>query len=386
MIYELEPQEFKKVLPLVLDLHYDLAARSVVSGITPGRIWVDDPENIKTSLLWEHSQNSEFHFLGKADNDRFNQSLEKLFKEEIYPEAAKKALKAYIVQYCTDDWKEAIPEMVSHPMNDFRRLYMFRSRDPIPDWKDKVPSGFRIVEVDEELLSSTDYENLSGITDQIGMVWRSTDEFLGYGFGFCAVADNEIASWCLAEYVSPGRSGLGVETIEKYRKKGLATAVSSACLEYCASNKLLTYWICWQDNTASVATAKKLRLPMDTEYPIYYGWFGEFDNALSNASLRFEQEDHRSASAWFEKAFKMAEKGKKSYLYHELKLANRYYYSAAIAAAVLEDKESAARYLHLAFEHGFTDLDKLKKEKRLKILHEDDVWKRIHGRKGMLND
>ncbi|MBD3286502.1 GNAT family N-acetyltransferase [candidate division WOR-3 bacterium] len=371
---ELEPKDFKKLLPLVSELYYDLPALSVISGITPGRIWVDDTNNIRSALLWEHSQNSEFHFMGRADNSDFNRSLEKLFKEQIYPQALKK-FKAFIVQYANDDWKALIPKMVNHPMEDSRMLYIFRPGDPIPD--QDIPSGFQVLQVDEKLLSETRLKNLKGITDQIDQVWRSHEEFLGYGFGFCAVKGTEIASWCLAEYASPGRSGLGVETVSKFRRKGLATAVSAACLDYCAANNLTAYWICWKDNKPSIATANRLELQLDAEYPIYYGWFDELDNALSNASLRYRKEDFQPALDWFEKAFAMADRRKESYLYHELKLAKRYYYAAAVSAAVLEDKDSTTRYLQKAFEHGFDDFAKAKKEERFKIIHRTDVWKRI---------
>ena len=52
MIYELKPEHFSLVRPLYEDLTYNLVVEWVITGNTLGRIWMDDPAQPRTALLW----------------------------------------------------------------------------------------------------------------------------------------------------------------------------------------------------------------------------------------------------------------------------------------------------------------------------------------------
>ena len=53
------------------------------------------------------------------------------------------------------------------------------------------------------------------------------------GFGFCLVnKDNRIISWCISDWVTDEKTEIGVGTDENFRRRGYATLVVNATLNY----------------------------------------------------------------------------------------------------------------------------------------------------------
>ena len=91
------------------------------------------------------------------------------------------------------------------------------------------------------------------------------------GFGFCAMDGETIAGWCTAEYVSEGQCGIGIETIEAYQGRGVATALAGAFVDQCGERGITAHWDSWAANTPSVKVAARVGFTRVEEYAVYLG-------------------------------------------------------------------------------------------------------------------
>jgi RimJ/RimL family protein N-acetyltransferase len=72
--------------------------------------------------------------------------------------------------------------------------------------------------------------------------------------------------WCIAEYVSDGRCGMGIETIPQYQNRGLATLAARAVAAECDARNITAHWDSWKDNHPSVRVAEKLGFELVGDY------------------------------------------------------------------------------------------------------------------------
>jgi GNAT superfamily N-acetyltransferase len=65
--------------------------------------------------------------------------------------------------------------------------------------------------------------------------------------------------------------GLGVETVEEYQRRGIATILAAAALETARARNLRPYWDAWTGNTPSICVAQKVGLTPVSEYTATVG-------------------------------------------------------------------------------------------------------------------
>jgi hypothetical protein len=139
----------------------------------------------------------------------------------------------------------------------------------VPDWRERIPEGFSIKQIDQILLHRTELTHLDQLLGEIHQMWLSVNRFLQQGFGFCALKeDREIACWCTGEYAAGDQIGIGIETIEAYQRNNLATLTASAFAEHCLENNIQAHWDCWVRNIASVRVAEKVGFREVLEYKV----------------------------------------------------------------------------------------------------------------------
>ena len=138
-----------------------------------------------------------------------------------------------------------------------------------------LPEGYKIASIVESMDGLGPLRNFSALLDEVTSMWGSDQAFLTRGFGFCAHDGTTIASWCTAEYVSPGRCGIGIETVQAFHGRGLATAVGAAFLRSCASRSMVAHWDAWTDNAPSIAVAEKLGFSLLATYSVGITTFAE---------------------------------------------------------------------------------------------------------------
>ena len=365
MIHELKPEQFQSVRNLFDDLAYSLVINAVIEGIKPGRVLVDEAENPRTAFLWDWKHR--FYLAGYEHNAAFNNALRKLITDEILPELRTSlGLEGFYLSCSPSTWEGVLFELFEDRslVEDRRRYYLFEGKKA--GRKGPIPSGFTLRRVDAELLKDITLRNLGDLHEEIGSEWASQEVFLRDGFGFCLVGGDEIASWCLSEFNRGDKCEAGVYTVREHRRKGFATLTTTALLEHCAANNVTQVgWHCWESNLGSIAVAEKAGFKKIKDYPVYFGRGDEVDNLAEEGDLRAKKGGSRETLNRDDEAFRAGE------------VEPWVYFNVARAYAALGKREAALKFLEMAVERGWHDVDQMKESEHLASLRASREWRKL---------
>lgn len=273
---ELKKTDFKRVRTLYEPLNYHLGIGAIIDGVIPGRIWADNLESPKTALVWDKRYS--YYFLGDENNDNFNSALDRLFTEEIAPDALNRGFTLFFL-ICPKNWENKIlqKEILEDrsPMRRIKRQYYTFKQLQIGDWKVKIPPGFSMHRVDKKILEQTNLENINELIGEIEDIIGSIEEFISRGFiGFCLVHEaKKLVSWCIA-FFHVSSCEITIQTVEEYRKRGFGTLTTAAFVEYCLSKNISMGWHSNQDNIGSIKLAEKIGFERSNHE---YSWvFGNY--------------------------------------------------------------------------------------------------------------
>jgi RimJ/RimL family protein N-acetyltransferase len=171
-------------------------------------------------------------------------------------------------------WQPALEHVLQKQKIDSLMRQFYRLGEP--SWKasSSLPEQITISRFDEIMVGDTTLVNRDLLLEEIHAESPSLEHFFRQNFGFCARDGHQFVAWCLAEYHSQGRYELGIETIEVYRRQGIATHLADAVIRHAfAQGATEIGWHCWADNTPSVSTALKLGFEKALDYPVCYGQY-----------------------------------------------------------------------------------------------------------------
>lgn len=243
---------------------------SIVEGHTPAQIFVDDPKDISVFLICEGHC---VYFGGKPqDKGKYEEAIN-FFKEKWLSVNKRRKLGIVKINYYSDIWKKELLEGLKEMnCNLYDRSLFKQDLKNIPEVK--ISDSIVVKKIDNELLQNASFGNLNCVIDEVTSMWGSADNFINNGFGYCAIMNGYIISWCTAEYVSENYCGIGIETIEEYERKGVATIISNAFLKECLNLNITPYWDSWKRNISSVRVAEKNNFQKVCDYKV---GFIEFD-------------------------------------------------------------------------------------------------------------
>ena len=212
---------------------------AVAEGEQRGDIYTDDEENPQYALFWHISG---FAYLTGQPKPDDMDAIYALMRNESGSNPRRFLLETKdesIMDYFRD--KNDIEE---HPR------YAFRLKKVLPI--EDIPEGYELREIDEELFSKIE-GNIVPIN-----FWDSEETFLKKGKGFCLTRNGEVATVAFSAALSSRQMDIGIETKEKYRRKGLAVIVAKKMVEYALSIGKEPVWDCDVANTGSRATAERV--------------------------------------------------------------------------------------------------------------------------------
>jgi RimJ/RimL family protein N-acetyltransferase len=290
MIYELESANAEKIFPLFDCLDYNLSIASIIAGSTPGRVFVDHPENPKAGLIFFGHH---LFAAGSTTDRQFWKNLGCLVRESILPEAFGPG-DLLMLHMPSQEWDERaaviLPEL--YPVQRERKV--FECTRLVQPWQELLPSGFTLQVIDQKLLlqglDHTDY-----LLEELCSERPSVEDFLQKSFGFCVLTGRELAGWCLSEYNTGDRCEVGVATVEKYQRRGLGTAATLALVEHALSHGIRRIgWHCWSTNLASVALAQRAGFDLLQDYKVHL--------CVLDLAVQFglHAGDHHKAGDWDE--------------------------------------------------------------------------------------
>lgn len=269
MLKPLKPLDTDKAIELFRSFWCLAAIKSILAGLSPGQVYVDDRQTPKTAVTWFKRR---LFLAGQPENVS---DVRQLLTDIYFSQARADGLsQSVFTLHYTPVWEDSLPVLLAHiPRTPGRRL-CYRLNPVGHHWTPTTPLGFDLRPVDVTLLADTRLTNLDYVTVEMVSERPSVDDFLAKSFGTCVVHGNEIVGWCMSEYNVGQRCELGIETAAPYRRRGLARAIASATIQQAVEHGLTEIgWVCEADNLPSVATAEALGFERMAEFPVVYGNF-----------------------------------------------------------------------------------------------------------------
>lgn len=131
------------------------------------------------------------------------------------------------------------------------------------NFSNPLEDEFTFTEVTQDNIDSLAVFNL----DLENKFWGGKDDFIRSAFGvFIKDRQSNPVSLCYAAAVADQKAEIDVVTNEIHRGKGLARSVFAIFVGHCESNGIIPNWDCFEGNTASLMTAKKLNFLFVKKY------------------------------------------------------------------------------------------------------------------------
>jgi GNAT superfamily N-acetyltransferase len=263
----LEPDDYADVRPLFEGMTYHLAALTVLGGTLPGRIYVDEPVSPRTAIVIPANQHR--LYLGGPPERSLLEDVMDLLAKQSGAESH-----GFVVYYDpSNPWNyplvQVLQEQEQGGFSACRQFY--RLRGPFSPSSEPLPERITIGRIDEAMVGDGSLENRDLLREEILSESPLLEHFFRRNFGFAAQDGHKVVGWCLAEYRYQDRCELGIETIEAYRRQGIAAHLASAVIRQAfAEGATEIGWHCWATNAPSVATALRLGFEKALEYPVCY--------------------------------------------------------------------------------------------------------------------
>ncbi len=264
----LPSNEYSKLTPLLDGLTHHLAVVSIAAGDTHGTVYVDDPAQLGAFLCrYQHR----LYFGGSAEHPDFNRSLAELFERDIYPQTLAGGGSALVAYYDDrENWQVEIERIGETRLSERYQRSYYRRTTPVGASSSALPDGMTIQPIDEALLKRTSLIGYDELVEELQSERVSAADFLEGSFGFCALLDGTIAGMCTSEYNSGTRCEVGINTMEGFRRRGVAKALVGRFVETALARGICEIgWHCWKANLASVATALAAGFEHVRDYPAY---------------------------------------------------------------------------------------------------------------------
>lgn len=246
---ELQESEYDLARPLYADAPYGRPViYSVLEGTHPGHVFVDSATAPRTAFV---VSTAEFYYLaGETWNRDFVDAALDLALGEYAPE------RFVFLGALTDAWRATLDAGLRarnlKPVWAERFEYeldVARFRERSAGWRERIPAQVQVRRYEREDVLRN---------DGILRFFRDADGFLRHGLGYGVWVEGQMVSCCHTVVVGDGRAEVGIETLEPFRRRGLATLAACAFIEECLESGLIPEWGCWYNNVASAALAERV--------------------------------------------------------------------------------------------------------------------------------
>ena len=263
MSFLLAPHNYPSVRSLFGEMTCHLAAQTVLAGILPGRVYVDDLDNPKSAVLIP-SNLHRVYVGGEPEPRLFSNVIQMLCKESL-PQSYH-----FQVHYTPHTWEKTLEHVLPEQATTFSWRQFYRLKGLSALIAGPLPENIVVGSIDEAMFNDSSLVHRQLLLEEVHSESPSLEYFVRQNFGFWAQDGHTLVGWCLAEYHYQDRYELGIETIEAYQRKGIATHLASTVITQAfARGATEIGWHCWAKNTPSSATALKLGFEKVLDYPVY---------------------------------------------------------------------------------------------------------------------
>lgn len=258
---ELSQRDYNSVRSLYLTNGSEFPLiRAVIELKQDGYIYVDSDKDPSSCMAI-----TKFGFgfmFGDTNNKDFNASIGNLIFEESTLRVA------YFLWYKPPIvWIEKLDEFPEGLINKRERIrfrFDFDRFKEIPT-KGNFSSQYTLRRVEKYMIKKMERFGLDFPT----RFWRSIDDFLTNGFGFCMFKGEDIVSICYTACLVDGIAEVDIATLDAYRGLGLGKVLAFSFTEYCLKNHVVPTWDCFTYNEASRKIAEDIGFIEKERYPFY---------------------------------------------------------------------------------------------------------------------
>lgn len=224
---------------------------SIIEEFQDGQVFVDSLTDINCVLFWHQSG---FGYLsGKASPD-FLEEVAALIKADNNP-------RRLALQINTDEL-DAYFSQISGIKRLEQYLFCFNKNHMCQETL-TLPKGFELKEIDADLLMRLEGKIIPSFS------WKSNEDFLEKGKGFCITYGNEIVSSAFTAAISHIEVDIGIETNKAFRGHGFAKIVAQKMVDYILQEGKLPIWECNTSNLASKAIAETVGFRVLKAHPLF---------------------------------------------------------------------------------------------------------------------
>lgn len=275
----LAPGDLDLARPVFAAMNHHLAVVASLAGETPAEVYVDHRLDPRSAVLIP-SNRHRIYVAGAAVDPTFAEALAVWLRQRYWPSSPGAAPFGAVIYHTPDAWGPALAApLAGVPTQAASRRYLvFRPDSPNVSGSQERPlaAGCVVRRIDRALCEDEALTNRDGLLDEILSESHSIEDFLRNKFGYCARCGDELAGWCLSEYNHGQRCELGVETMPRFRRQGMALAIVSATIAHAVNQRITEIgWHCWSANAPSIALAARLGFEQVAEYPVLFCRFGE---------------------------------------------------------------------------------------------------------------
>ena len=256
-------QVSKSLLTLFTPLDFNLAVASILSGNTPGLIYVDDPQQPTVALVRFKDR---LYLAGSPAGELLDLELAQILSGEMLI----RCQPAFILQVADPAWESHLPAILPNLSPEFCLRQHYICRQLAEPWQPLLPSAYQLRPVDASLLNTPDLAGMDNLRQEMVSERPSVADFLQRSFGVCLLFEGVIVGFCMSEYNLNGRCEVGVWTDESHRQRGLGKLMTLALVEGALQRgDHEVGWHCWADNLPSAALARSSGLVKQRDYPVY---------------------------------------------------------------------------------------------------------------------
>lgn len=231
---------------------------ALLEGNHIGRVFVDDlthPKTVVAALACEYN-----YVAGESGDVATQGAIRDLVVRELLPKHD-----PALIFPTSEAWQKALLDMFADaPVRVHTRRSEFDFDSAIfaerhANWRDRLPTDYTIRPYGRALAYGHDLPRF----------WGSVETFLDRGFGYAVVCNGMPLSRCHTVMVGAEHAEIEIETIEGYRRQGLATFAACAFIEHCLHVGLTPSWACWHNNGPSHVLARSLGFVHQGDIPAY---------------------------------------------------------------------------------------------------------------------
>lgn len=234
-----------------------------MEGEQPGAVFVDQPDNPQLLFVATRFGFAQLLVPGRLDDeDATRVVLPELFR---HPDLKGRYLLWYDPPQPCQRELDVLPDAVARRRTRIRLLLDGERFEAKRAEATHPPAGVELLDIDADVLRELEPLGL----DIGGRFWGSDDAFLRRGLGVAAFVEEAAASVCYSACTSGEIAEVDVATLDRFRGRGLARAVTAQFVSRCLERGLAPSWDCFDYNEASLRLALGVGFEEDSRYPLY---------------------------------------------------------------------------------------------------------------------